>query len=65
MTKKPLDINASDEKFLKLLEKNVELVLKDRTAKPGERMQAIQAGAKLLAIRHKIGGGDEGNFFDK
>lgn len=64
MTKKTLEINDKDEEFLKMLEDGVKKVLKSKEAKPHERLQAIQAGAKLLAVRHKIGGGDEGNFFD-
>jgi len=64
MNKKAHDINGEDDAFLKLLEDGVKKVLKDKDAKPGLMLQAVQAGAKLLAIRHKIGGGDEKGFFD-
>ena len=64
MNKKTSEINDEDEEFLKLLEDGVRRVLKDREAKPGLKLQAVQAGAKLLMIRHKIGGGDEKGFFD-
>lgn len=64
MARKPADLASEDDKFLKLLEDGVKKVLSDPASKPGERLQAVQAGAKLLAIRHKIGGGDEKGFFD-
>jgi hypothetical protein len=64
MTKKDHEINDEDEEFLRLLEDGVKKVLKDKDAKPGLRLQAVQAGAKLLAIRHKILGNDEKGFFD-
>ena len=64
MTKKASEINGEDEDFLKLLEDGVKKVLKSKDARPSERLAAVQAGAKLLAIRHKIGGGDEKGFFD-
>ena len=64
MTKKDHEINDEDEEFLRLLEDGVKKVLKDKEAKPGLRLQAVQAGAKLLAIRHKILGNDEKGFFD-
>lgn len=46
------------------LEDGVRKVLANKRATPGERVAAITAGAKLLAIRHKITGGDEKGFFD-
>ena len=64
MNKKSSEINDEDEEFLKLLEDGVRRVLKDKESKPGLKLQAVQAGAKLLMIRHKIGGGDEKGFFD-
>jgi len=64
MTKKDHEINDEDEEFLRLLEDGVKKVLKDKESKPGLRLQAVQAGAKLLAIRHKILGNDEKGFFD-
>ena len=64
MNKKSSEINDEDEEFLKLLEDGVRKVLKSKDASPGAKLQAVQAGAKLLAIRHKIGGGDEKGFFD-
>lgn len=65
MTKKPPDINDKDAELLKLLEAGVKKVLKSKEAKPGERLQAVQAGCKLLAIRHKLGTDDDANFFSK
>jgi hypothetical protein len=58
---KPQD---ESEKFLGILEGGVKAVLKDGSATAGERVAAITAGAKLLAIRHKISDGDQKGFFD-
>lgn len=55
-------LNGS-EKFLRTLESNVKKVLADKDASRGEKLQAISAGAKLLAIRHKIELGDASGFF--
>lgn len=65
MTKaaKSADDSAS-EAFLKTLENGVKDVLADKEAKASERVAAITAGAKLLAIRHKISEGDAKGFFD-
>lgn len=47
-----------------VLEAAIRAVLKSKDTKPGDRLKAIEAGAKLLMIRHKISGaGDDGNFF--
>ena len=51
------------DKFLGILEGGVKAVLKDKDASAAERVAAITAGAKLLAIRHKISGADEDSFF--
>jgi hypothetical protein len=49
-----------------VLEASIRAVLKDKSTKPSDRLKAIEAGAKLLMIRHKISGaGDDGNFFTK
>lgn len=53
---------ASDD-FLDTLEDGVRGVLKDKRAKPAERVAAITAGAKVAAIRHRINGDDETSFF--
>jgi hypothetical protein len=55
-------LNGS-EKFLRLLERNVKSVLLDDDATTENRLAAINAGAKLLAIRHKIEAGDSSGFF--
>jgi hypothetical protein len=55
-------LNGS-EKFLRLLERNVKSVLLDDDASTENRLAAINAGAKLLAIRHKIEAGDSSGFF--
>ena len=55
-------LNGS-EKFLRLLEKGVKDVLAAEDATKAERLQAINAGAKLIAIRHRIEGDDGAGFF--
>jgi len=61
MNKQP-DTNLMNE-----LESAVRTVLKDKEARRSERLKAIEVGAKLLEIRHKINGGDtaDGSFFTK
>jgi hypothetical protein len=55
-------LNGS-EKFLRLLERGVREVMLDKAADRDHKLQAINAGAKLLAIRHKIEAGDSSGFF--
>ncbi|HEX8838725.1 MAG TPA: hypothetical protein VF748_17415 [Candidatus Acidoferrum sp.] len=57
-----LSANGS-EKFLRLLEKGVREVMNDKAADREHKLAAINAGAKLLAIRHKIEGHDTSSFF--
>ena len=64
MNDKPEDA-VPDGDFLSILEQGVRDVLKNRKTNAGEKLQAVNAGAKLLAIKHKITGGDEQGFFDK
>lgn len=56
-----------EDKFFKLLEDGVRAVLQDKDASPADKLKAIDAGAKLLAIRHKIetseGGDGSTSFF--
>lgn len=54
--------SASDD-FLRTLEDGVKQVLADKKAKSSERVAAISAGAKLLAIRHKISESEGSDFF--
>lgn len=59
---------GKDDKFLNTLEKAVSDILGDPKAKVGDRLKAIEMGAKVAAIRHRIDGGGEGedgNFFAK
>jgi hypothetical protein len=53
----------ADEAFMKTLEEGVRAVLSDKKAKPHERVAAISAGAKLLAIKHKIKDDESESFF--
>jgi hypothetical protein len=57
---------GTNGRFLTTLEKAVEDVLKAESgATPAEKIKAIEAGAKLLQIKHKIAGdGEEKGYFD-
>ena len=48
-----------------VLERGVRQVLADKKATASEKLAAVNAGAKLLAIKHRIEGGEETNFFDR
>jgi hypothetical protein len=63
-TNKPAEANGDSDEFLKALMDGVRKVLDNRKANPSERMAAVNAGVKLLAIRHKISDGDGKGFFD-
>jgi hypothetical protein len=55
---------VDSQELLKLLEDGIRKILKDPNAKLADRLKAIETGAKLLAIRHKVeGGGTDGSFF--
>lgn len=59
---------GNSSKFLFTLERAVEGVLApDSVATPAEKIKAIEAGAKLLQIKHKIDGAgeDEKGYFDE
>jgi len=48
------------------LEKNVREILAQREVSIADRLKAIEAGSRLLMIRHRIEGsgeGDDGKFF--
>ncbi len=51
--------------FIAALEDGIRALLSDPDATPSEKSAAISAGVKLALARHKIEGGDEGNFFSK
>lgn len=61
MTKK------SDTDFLSTLENGVRAVLTNEKSTAKERIEAINAGAKLMQIKHRISDGNEdpGSFFKK
>jgi hypothetical protein len=61
MSKAPEVPEKSD--FQDVLEQGVRSVLGNRKATASEKLQAVAAGVKLLAIRHKISGNDESGFF--
>jgi hypothetical protein len=54
---------AQKREFIDVLEDGVREVLKNKEATVGERMAAINTGAKILMARFKISGDDEKNFF--
>lgn len=57
------DAQPDSDEFLKALMEGVRKVLDNRKAAPSERMAAVNAGVKLLAIKHKINGDGETGFF--
>lgn len=56
-----------DEEFLNDLEKAIRKILKSTKSSPTEKLAGINAGVRLSAIRHRIGGSDEAEkgFFEK
>jgi hypothetical protein len=62
--KEPEQANGASEDFMTTLENGVKSVLKNKKASASERMAAVNAGVKLLAIRHKIDGNDVKGFFE-
>lgn len=56
--------DSGSDDFLGTLENGVKDVLKAKETTASERVAAVNAGAKLLMIRHKITGGDEKGFFE-
>lgn len=53
------------ESFIRLLERGIRDLLKSRDTPAADRLKAIEVGAKLAAIQHKIkGGGDDESFFN-
>jgi hypothetical protein len=56
--------SAKEDEFLKTMEDAVRKML--RSKNKADKLSAIGHGVKLLAIKHKINGGDDkGGFFDK
>jgi hypothetical protein len=51
-----------DGTLMRQLEKAVRDVLKDKDASAADKLRAIETGAKLLQIKHRIsaGGGEDG-----
>jgi hypothetical protein len=60
MRKKP-----EKDEFLETLREGLLGVLKDDKASPGDKLKAIEIGAKLYMIQHKVKGigDDSGKFF--
>lgn len=56
-----------EDDFLTELETAVRKIVRSSKASKADRLNAIGQGVKLLAIKHKINGGDSDNkgFFDK
>lgn len=57
---------AKDSSFLNSLENAVTVILASDKTKTADRLKAIEAGAKLLTIRHRLEGmgtGDDGGSF--
>jgi len=57
-----------DASFLKTLEDELTQIFKTEGLSTSERLKAVETGAKLLMIRHRISGGadgEDGQFFSK
>ena len=57
-----------DGAFLGQLEKNIRSILSSHDVTIDQRLKAVEAGARLLLIRHRIEGtteGEDGKFFSK
>jgi hypothetical protein len=54
---------TADQVFLETLERGVREVLRAEASTTAEKIAAINAGSKLLMIRHKISETDESEFF--
>lgn len=56
-----------EDDFLSVLEKGIRAVLQDEKTTAKERMDAVNAGTKLLLIKHKISdtGNEAGSFFNR
>ena len=59
--------DALDDKLLKELEIAVRKIVKSPKTSNADRLSAINAGTRLLTIKHRIanGGEDKTGFFDK
>ncbi len=58
--------NGRDDEFLTELENGVRSILRNRKSSKADKLSAINAGVKIAAIKHKIGGGDDKEgFFGK
>lgn len=57
----------ADSDFLATLEKGIKDVLENKSSTAKERMEAVNAGTKLMLIKHKISDSsdDAGSFFSK
>ncbi|HWS65716.1 MAG TPA: hypothetical protein VN325_23400 [Steroidobacteraceae bacterium] len=55
------------DRLLVKVEQEVMALLENKKLTPGERLKAIEVGAKVLMIRHKLedGGDKDGSFFKK
>lgn len=53
--------------FMSILESGIKDVLKDKKSSAKERMDAVNAGTKLMLIKHKISdtGDEAGSFFNR
>jgi|HubBroStandDraft_5_1064220.scaffolds.fasta_scaffold1203132_1 hypothetical protein len=54
---------AKDDPMIKQLEQSIIATLKDKKTTARDRNAAIANGIKLAQILHKIGDGEEGEFF--
>lgn len=60
-------IKKTDDDFLSVLESGIRDVLQDKKTTAKERMDAVNAGTKLMLIKHKITdtSNEAGSFFNR
>ena len=63
MVEKKAAPKRTPQNFLRVLERGIRDVLKEKDTSAADRLKAIEVGAKVAAIQHKINTGDEDAFF--
>ncbi len=59
-----MTVKHNPKSFVRLLERGIRDVLKDKGANAADKLKAIEVGAKIAAIQHKISSGDDDAFFN-
>ncbi len=59
-----MTVKHNPKSFVRLLERGIRDVLKNKDVLPADKLKAIEVGAKIAAIQHKISSGDDDAFFN-